>query len=95
MAPKSKKKKDTQSKAVKHLLKLLPELKKAEQDMRAVRGKYAQSGYQISRSTSEESSVTDMMVELEQLVAWWPPEDLRKDGEEWFDRCKLCPAAPR
>ena len=36
-----------------------------------------------------------MMSELEQLVSWWPPEDLRKDCETWYDRCKLCIATHR
>ena len=36
-----------------------------------------------------------MMSELEQLVAWWPPEDLRKNCETWYNRCKLCIATHR
>ena len=34
-----------------------------------------------------------MMVELEVPVAWWPPEDMRKDCETCYERCKLCIAA--
>ena len=34
-----------------------------------------------------------MMVELEALVAWWPPESLRKDCNTWVSRCRLCQAA--
>ena len=31
-----------------------------------------------------------MAVELDALVIWCPPEDLRKDCATWFERCKLC-----
>ena len=50
-------------------LKLLPALKEAERQMRANRGRFASGGYQISRSTSEDISVTEMMAELEAAEA--------------------------
>ena len=46
-------------------------------------------------STGHHRSAHDMAAELEQLVAWWPPEDLRKNCETWYERCKLCIATHR
>ena len=40
-------------------------------------------------STGHHRSAQDMMSDLEQLVSWWPPEDLRKNCETWYNRCKL------
>ena len=39
--------------------------------------------------TGGHRKAADMMQELSQLVAWWPPEALRKDCQAWVARCKL------
>ena len=32
----------------------------------------------------------EMLEGLNELVAWWPPEDLLKACKEWRSRCKIC-----
>ena len=41
-------------------------------------------------ATGSHRNAQDMVTELNQLVTWWPPEDLRKDCTTWTGRCKLC-----
>ena len=32
----------------------------------------------------------EMAAELDQLVAWWPPESLKTNCKTWVSRCKHC-----
>ena len=40
--------------------------------------------------TGGHRSAANMLIELNQLVVWWPPETLRRDCAAWVARCKLC-----
>ena len=53
---------------------------------RAMTWKHLLLGAVHNTSTGHHRSAHGMQVELEELVSWWPPEDLRKDCEPWYDR---------
>ena len=77
---------------------VVPELPFASPDKKTPRTmiwKHLLLGVVHNTSTGHHRSAHDMATELEQLVAWWPPEDLRKDCETWYGRCKLCIATHR
>jgi len=52
--------------------------------------KHLMLGSMHNTVTGAHRRAEEMYVELNKLVAWWPPEDLMRACKEWRKRCKLC-----